>query len=163
MIRFTVPGIPAPGGSKRAFYNKRTGRAMLTDDCRRNAPWRAAVAWTAKKYISEPLAGPILVEVEFRLPRPKGHYRTGRNKHLLRDGAPRYPITKPDATKLWRAAEDALKGIAWLDDSQVVSQRVQKAYGTPGMVIVICGLEDSVSPAVADSIDEVAAAIGVTI
>lgn len=147
MIHFSVPGIPAPGGSKRAVRNPHTGRIALIDMGKNNKEWRAVVAWTAKKCISEPLSGPIRVDVEFRLPRPKGHYGTGRNEQQLKPSAPKYPVTKPDATKLWRAAEDALKGIAWLDDSQVVSQRVQKVYGTPGMGIVIYEMAEAVSPA----------------
>ena len=39
-----------------------------------------------------------------------------------------YPITKPDATKMLRAVEDAMTGIAWLDDAQIVRQVVTKRY-----------------------------------
>jgi hypothetical protein len=31
--------------------------------------------------------------------------------------------------KLARAAEDALTGVLWLDDSQIVDERISKAYG----------------------------------
>lgn len=130
---FFVPGIPKPGGSKRVFHNKRTGKAMVTDACKTNKDWRAVVANTAlyamsdnkfDKFESEPLH----LSVVFFMPRPKGHYRTGKNAHLLRQSAPAYPTTKPDATKLLRALEDALTGILWRDDAQIVLQMVSKKY-----------------------------------
>lgn len=144
IVSFFVPGIPAPGGSKRHFLNRKNGKVIITDDCARNKDWRAVVAWTAKRYCTEPLSGPLEVEVEFLLPRSKSHWRGGDPAKGLKPKAPRHPITRPDGTKLWRAAEDSLKGIAWMDDSQVVIQRVQKAYGVPGMNIRISRLEATV-------------------
>ena len=38
---------------------------------------------------------------------------------------------RPDATKLVRAVEDALTGLVWRDDAQVVIQTVRKRYGHP--------------------------------
>ena len=130
-IEFFVPGVPAPGGSKKAFYNKRTGRAMIVDDCKRNKPWRESVAWTAREtYDGPPLTGPIDLYVEFFMPRPKAHYRTrnGEPTDEVKLSAPHYPMTKPDASKLLRALEDALTGILWRDDAQVVNQHAYKRY-----------------------------------
>lgn len=76
----------------------------------------------------------------FAMARPKGHYRTGRNAHLLRDGAPPYPAGTPDLSKLCRATEDALTdaGVVWADDAQVVEYtRLAKVYaGQPGELAV---------------------------
>jgi Holliday junction resolvase RusA-like endonuclease len=49
----------------------------------------------------------------------------------------RYPTTKPDLDKLARAVLDALTGVYYLDDAQVVSLDLQKAYthGAPGVYI----------------------------
>ena len=133
-ICFEVPGIPAPGGSKRGFLHKRTGRVIVTDDCRRNKDWRAVVALVASEHIKEPLAGPVSVTVTFFMPRPKSHF----GKRGLKLNAPTYHTVRPDSTKLWRAAEDALKGIAWFDDAQVVRQLIEKRYGdTPGAAVEI--------------------------
>jgi Holliday junction resolvase RusA-like endonuclease len=130
----TVYGRPQPAGSKRAFVNKRTGRAIVVDDAKGSRPWKQEVSGAALDVCAgEPilLDGPLVLTATFYLQRPKGHHRTGRNAHLLRDGAPGYPITRPDASKLLRAVEDALTGIAWRDDAQVVYQIVSKRYGTP--------------------------------
>lgn len=49
-----------------------------------------------------------------------------------------YPITKPDADKLARAVWDALKGIIYADDSQVVRLTLAKDYGdAPGVIIQV--------------------------
>jgi Holliday junction resolvase RusA-like endonuclease len=46
--------------------------------------------------------------------------------------------TKPDTTKLLRATEDALRGIAWADDNQVCEQHAFKLYGMrPGVHVFI--------------------------
>lgn len=134
-ISFTVPGVAAPGGSKRAFKDPKTGRIVVKDDARNNAGWRQRVAVFASQAMAgrSPFDGPVAVRVVFYMPRPKGHYGTGRNAGVLKAGAVMArPITKPDATKLWRSTEDALKGIIWGDDSQVVTQSVSKYYEVPG-------------------------------
>lgn len=133
---FFAPGIPAPGGSKRAFTPRGMRFPVIVDDCDRNKPWRGVVALAAReKYRGEPMAGPLSVVVTFLMPRPKGH--TGK-KGPSSSWVP-YPTTRPDATKLWRAAEDALTGILWNDDAQIVHQVIRKEYA-----IESCGVRISV-------------------
>ena len=139
-IEFFVPGIPRPGGSKRFLgFGKRTGRAILVDDCKRNKEWRAMVAFTAvQNHRGSPLEGPLSLSVVFVLPRPKSHFTP---RGILRRSAPRFPTVKPDRTKLLRAVEDALTGILWRDDAQIVGGPVEKVYAgeegfpTPGVWI----------------------------
>jgi Holliday junction resolvase RusA-like endonuclease len=126
-IEFFVPGIPAPGGSKRAFVVN--GRAVVTDDSKRNKPWRACVSLAAREaYRGDPLTGPLDLEVTCYMPRPKSHYRSGKMCALLKLDAPERHTKKPDATKLLRAIEDALTGIVWQDDAQISDQHVYKRY-----------------------------------
>lgn len=147
VIEVWVPGLPAPAGSKKGFYVKKIKRVVITDDCKRSKPWMATVkhfafaAWGDRP----PLEGAVRLEVVFRLPRPKGHYRSGRNASQVRPSAPLYPMVKPDATKLLRAVEDALTGILWRDDAQVVHQTVEKVYSaTPGAVIRVEAIRDPI-------------------
>lgn len=136
----TVPGTPQPAGSKRAFVVQKRGgkpRAIVTDDNRKSGAWKDKVALFARDAMKgvSPDAGPLSLDVTFTLPRPTSHYRSGKNAALLKAGAPLYPTTRPDSTKLLRAVEDALLGIVYEDDSQVVETRVVKQYGSPpGMV-----------------------------
>jgi Holliday junction resolvase RusA-like endonuclease len=138
-IKFFVPGIPQPGGSKKAFMNPKTGRAVIVDDAKHNRPWRERVAaCAADAYDGPPLAGPLMVAMRFVVTRPAGHYGSGRNADTLKSSAPDHPAVKPDVLKLARSTEDALKGIVWRDDSQTVRLVLEKQYGErPGAEIEI--------------------------
>lgn len=146
-VCFFVPGVPQPGGSKKGFVVKTRGgavRAVVVEDAKHNAPWRAVVTLAASEYFSSPLSGPISVSFTFAMPRPQGHYGTGRNAGTLKPTAPHGHTIKPDITKLIRSTEDALKGVAWQDDCQVVSQSAGKFYGPqPGCWIRIQRFEDA--------------------
>jgi len=127
MIEFFVAGIPKPGGSKKGFLNKKTGRVIIVDACDKNKEWRSIVslfAFTA--YHGEPLQGPLALSITFTMPRPKYHYNS---KGVLKESAPVYHTSAPDTTKLLRSAEDSLKGIIWKDDCQVAYQVAWKLYG----------------------------------
>ena len=143
MISFFVPGIPATAGSKTPFVNKKTGKVSMVPANKKQKPWMAIVRSYAQDAYAGPLfRGAIQLECKFYLPRPKGHYGTGKNADRLKPSAPAYPVGKPDCTKLLRAAEDALKGVIWHDDAQVVKQVNSKNYGDqPGVEILISGMD----------------------
>jgi hypothetical protein len=66
-------------------------------------------------------------------------YGTGRNANVLKDWAKdAKPTAKPDLLKLGRAVEDAMSGIIYRDDSQIVEEALLKHYGDkPGVDIII--------------------------
>jgi Holliday junction resolvase RusA-like endonuclease len=135
MIQFFAPGIPRPGGSKTYKGRSKAGRAILVDASKYGKDWRAMVALACADASRAALEGPLSMDVTFIMPRPKSHYRANG---ALKDSAPVYHTSKPDATKLMRSTEDALTGIAWRDDAQVVRQTVVKMYGErPGAEVVI--------------------------
>lgn len=143
-LAFFVKGTPQARGSKRAFpFKKRDGSlgVSVTDNNKRSAGWMQTVAYEAERALQRSNWSrdrPMLLHLTFVIRRPKGHYGTGRNAGRLKDSAPAHPTTRPDATKLLRAVEDALNGVVWRDDSQVVDQRVQKRYGdTEGVDVVV--------------------------
>lgn len=136
-INFTVAGIAQPAGSKKS-YGK--GGRSIVDANKNSRPWKNAVSAEAAKAMEvavskavnlrryrPPLEGPLELQVIFWLPRPKGHY----GAKGLRPSAPPYPAVRPDTTKLLRAVEDAMTGIIWRDDAQVVHQTAGKRYGEP--------------------------------
>lgn len=154
-LRFTVRGLPAPQGSKRGYVVN--GRAVLVESSKRVRPWREAVKHAALELLDleaierrGPLfTGPLMVTVVYTLPRPKSHYRAGRNAHLLRDAAPKWPTGVPDVGKITRATEDALTDAGmWRDDAQIVVSVSVKTYPdvhpralkTPGAYIRITPL-----------------------
>jgi Holliday junction resolvase RusA-like endonuclease len=139
-LKFFVPGIPAPGGSKRAFYIKELKRAIVAPASKKTKPWMQAVAGCVRaEYDGEVLQGPLSVEFQFRFLRPKSHYRTGQYAGYVKNSAPLYPTGRPDRTKVMRSTEDALTGILWKDDSQIVAGDATKIYveRDPGVVITV--------------------------
>jgi len=140
VVDFDVSGVPATAGSKRAFLSRKTGKPFITDDCTRGKEWRATVRATAAHELPVPhtLSGPLVLQITFRLRRPKAHYGTGRNAGRLKQSAPVRPTTKPDTTKLLRSVEDALTHVVWRDDAQVVGQVTAKVYSDrPGAHITV--------------------------
>lgn len=134
-VVITAFGVPAPQGSHKAFVvtSKKTGKpsAIVTDDSSKTKPWKQTVKHAALDAADHlpPLDGPVSVMVTFRLPRPKGHYGTGRNEHLVKNSAPAFPAVKPDLDKLVRSTLDALgEAGVWRDDAQVVQLQVRKVY-----------------------------------
>jgi Holliday junction resolvase RusA-like endonuclease len=48
------------------------------------------------------------------------------------------PIKKPDSSNVVKAIEDALNGVAYHDDTQIVDSQVRRFYGeTPRVVVII--------------------------
>ncbi len=138
-IKFFVPGIPKPRGSKSAFTNKKTGKTNIVDACKESGNWMTTVkVFALQAYRGPLLTGPIRMSIAFYFLRPKSHYRTGNNAGTLKLSAPICHITRPDRTKILRGTEDAMKGIIFKDDSQIVTGLTTKLYGeTPGANITI--------------------------
>lgn len=138
MIHFTVSGRAEPAGSKRAFVNKKTGRAQVVDANPKAKEWKFLVGREALIALNGRalLDGPLWLVVEFFQVRPRGHYGTGANAAKLKASAPMYPTGPPDCTKLLRAVEDACQGVLYRNDSQIVQQNVCKNYGPSARVEV---------------------------
>ena len=136
MFSLWVAGTPRPAGSKRAFRNRGPGRKfIIADDCKAGPAWKAMVKLLAREYwAGKPaIAGPVLLILDFKVSRPKRHFGTGANAGRIKTVFVKaWPTVKPDTTKFVRAVEDALTGVAWNDDAQVVRQIAQKRYAGPG-------------------------------
>lgn len=147
-FEFCVFGKPVTAGSKKGFYNKKLGRVLMVPDNKKQKPWMEAVkqAFLDKYRDEKPIkAGSVDLTILFWFPRPKNHFRTGKNSGNLKEWATQmiHKATKPDLSKLVRAIEDALTGLAWKDDAQVTCLRAYKYYnslnGKPGVSILIEG------------------------
>ena len=118
MTTFFVPGVPAPQGSKRYV-----GNGVMVESSKALAPWRKTVAANARRsWTTDPLDGPVALDLEFVMRRPKAW---GKNRHD--------PMTqRPDVDKLARAILDAITGVLVLDDSQVTTLTAHKRRAHPG-------------------------------
>ena len=150
IVIFTAFGNPETKGSARAFVRGKTAngtpRAIVTNDNPRCKAWSAIVAARARLAIGlrPPIAGPVSVDVTFFLKCPKsikGRKQKGYEGPLL------------DLDKLLRAFLDALTGIVYIDDKQVVMVQARKEWGTPGASVSIVELDpDGVAAAPLDNV-----------
>lgn len=134
---FEVVGLPQPKGSTRAFViAPKVGgkpRAVTTSDNPKNKGWQQTIANAAAIELLRAVNArnrfpieAVEIEVDFYLPRPKALLT--RSKALIA-----VPHTKkPDLDKLARSCKDALKGVVWTDDSQVVVLIARKHYCAAG-------------------------------
>ena len=136
-IAFTVFAKAEPQGSKKAFVVPGKGganpRAVVVDDNKptlrsyRQEITRAAIFVLNQAGLSRPMAGSqVAVELtlEFTFLKP-----ASSKKRI-------WPAVKPDIDKLTRSTFDALKGLLFMDDSQVCRMTVEKVYGPQEQVHV---------------------------
>lgn len=126
IAEFRVPGIPV--GKARARVVVNNGRAMAYTP-EKTVNFEALVRFYAQQarvpFIE---AGPLVLTVEFVRTFPKSMPKKRR--------ATERPTTKPDLSNLLKGVEDALNGVAWRDDSQLVDVRMTKRYGDVPETIV---------------------------
>jgi len=123
-IALIVYGLPAAQGSKKAFFIKKLGRAVITEDSKRTRPWRQEISGAAIDAMTQrgykfPIVQDVPLEVRcmFYFPRPKS-LKKGRVEKT----------TKPDNDKLERAVFDALTGTVFEDDAQIVRNVTEKHF-----------------------------------
>jgi len=118
-IKFVVYGTPRSTQTGSVVGHK--GRSFPV---RRNPGWSQLVALEAMNHRPpKPFAGPLRVMWTIGIKRPK---------------KPRgsWPTGAPDCTNVIKGPSDALNGILWVDDAQIVSERIDKFYtATPGLGI----------------------------
>ena len=71
----------------------------------------------------------IELDITFCYKRPNNHYRTKNKKKILKHDVPFWKIGKPDTDNLVKFYMDAMNGIFYVDDAQIVSLHARKVYG----------------------------------
>lgn len=118
VVSFSVVGVAQPKGSTRAFIPKGWNRPIITSTNPKVKGWQQLVAEQAQAVARDGLfIGPVVLSVVFQLPRPQS-----LPKRVL------HHTKKPDLDKLVRSTKDALKGVLYADDAQVVQLHAQKSY-----------------------------------
>lgn len=127
-----MPGEPVPASRPRVTQG---GAHTYTPE--RYASHKRAIAACAMgaKHLGD---GPLHLDVRFYLPIPASSSRVVREE--MRTGS-RRPIGKNggDFDNLAKSVADALNGICYADDAQIVSASIAKLYGEePRTVIRLC-------------------------
>jgi len=83
-----------------------------------------------------PMAAPMRVGMRFHFARPKSHFKG--NGVALSKSAPEEATSHGlgDLEKLARSVNDALSGVLFNDDRQVVEMHLAKAYDSEDLVII---------------------------
>ena len=134
MIEFTIKGKPK---ALKRHRSTRTGRMYDPSAKDKKQMWLQIAKYKPK----QPLKGDIMLKVVFYMPRPKNHYRTGKFKHLLKDGCEdiiNHTFT-PDLDNLVKLICDTIQGKDRMivDDSQICMLQAEKIYGTPKTEVII--------------------------
>lgn len=124
-----VPGEPKAKGRPRFWH----GHAY-TPATTRHYEDQIRTAYCAKYGSTDPYTGPVAVSVAayFKIPKNWSRQKTADAEHdyIL-------PTKKPDIDNVCKVI-DAINGIAWVDDSQIVMLSGQKYYSTdPRLVITV--------------------------
>lgn len=125
-IMFTIPGEPT--GQGRPRFSTSGGFAKAYDPAKsRNykAFTRLVALQTAKKINWECCEAPVSVTIKAYLGIPSS--ATKKFKAAAMDMAV-YPTKKPDVDNIFKSVTDALSGIIYKDDKQIVRSTITKNY-----------------------------------
>ena len=134
-IAFTVRGEIAAKGSLRARPwrtkdGSRSGISMVQSSARAKSS-QALVADRLSAVMEaehlQAIEGPVCVTLQFHRRKPKSYPKLKAS----------WPVTKPDIDKQARLVLDALTGIAFRDDAQVVRLVAEKMWGEPGVDVLV--------------------------
>lgn len=109
-----ILGNPVAQGRPRAF---RRGSFIGMYDPKKSKDWKSTVARQAVQQGASMLSGALKMDLIFFMPRPKS-----LSKKII------YHTKKPDLDNLVKAIKDALEGICYKNDSQVVESSEKKIY-----------------------------------
>lgn len=124
LIEFTVPAIPVAQPRQRHRLMNIGGKMLATNYTPIRDPvnsYKATVQMAAQNAMaSAPLSGPLRVDMVFVFPRQASKVWKSRPM-------PRYPhVKKPDRDNLAKSTQDALNGLAWVDDAQICAGEIEK-------------------------------------
>jgi Holliday junction resolvase RusA-like endonuclease len=126
-MTFKIRGNPVAQGRPKFV---RRGNHVGAYDPGKSKSWKETVKWQVLEQKPEKLQGALIMAMVFHLPRPKS-----LPKKVIEH------TKKPDLDNLVKAVKDALKGICYHDDSQIVSLRAEKVYSEiTGVEITIGGV-----------------------
>jgi Holliday junction resolvase RusA-like endonuclease len=124
MVSFTVHGQPVAKGRARVTIRKGRVRAYTPE---KTVNYEALVADAGKIAMlgRKPLDGALLMTLRIYMQIPLSW---SKKKKLSALNGEIYPTKKPDSSNILKAGEDALNGIVYRDDSQIVEHDVSKRY-----------------------------------
>lgn len=130
MIELTIPGEVIAKG--RPKFTNRGGYARAYTP-KKTKDYEALVKLHALQLKQEPLTEAIEVAISVHRVPPKSWSKKKQKEAL--NGVIK-PVTKPDADNLAKSVLDALNGVLFKDDNQIVSLTVKKMYAAEAKAVV---------------------------
>jgi Holliday junction resolvase RusA-like endonuclease len=131
MTIIRVPGVALPEKKRqRRFANGQMGFRTDTPD---RKDFKARLAYFAKQVCPAPLEGPLVVDITIRKPKPPSWPKNPCKSNPW----PWAWWKKPDRSNYMKIIEDALTGIAWVDDAQIIGGYTGKEWGPDEVVVTI--------------------------
>ena len=81
-----------------------------------------------ENFPEEKMTKPLKCVLNFYCKRPKNHYKTGKNAHILKDTSPKYNINNKDLDNMVKFVLDALNDKLYTDDSLIFEISCSKMY-----------------------------------
>ena len=126
MVTFKVDANPV--GKQRARYAKRGNFVQTyTPDKTRNYESLIKEAAIQAMGSNEILETPVNLYLYIRAPIPQSYSK--KRLEACLNGSEK-PIKKPDASNVLKSVEDAMNGVVYKDDSQIVNIHVSKVYSS---------------------------------
>lgn len=138
MITFLVISKPQGKARARTFYDNRSNK-MRSITPQQTKSYEDLIRWSYKaaggRYMGENL---IKVEIKAFYEIPQSWSK--KKKAAAMAGAIR-PTTKPDCDNIIKIVLDALNGVAYYDDKQVISVSCEKHYNVSGYLRIFLQTE----------------------
>jgi Holliday junction resolvase RusA-like endonuclease len=139
-IAFFVPGNPKALKRHRTYKGKNMKFPVETDPSVGDK--QDFLAKCMEHRPKSPFLKPLSLNCIFDFKRPKNHYNS---KGFLKPNTTVWKTSRPDIDNLVKFILDALNGIFWNDDTQVVLLSATKSYittGAPGVYIVVTEIDE---------------------
>lgn len=127
---FTIPGKPCGKARPRVTRNG----AFNTKQTRGYEAKVQESFFCTYGTEAEVFSGPVVVTVDAYYPIPKSTPK--RDLVAIKNGD-HYPTKKPDIDNVFKIIADALNGVAYQDDKQIIKAQLSKRFGNVPKVVVI--------------------------
>ena len=126
MLEFIIDGQPF-GKERPRFWN---GHAVTPPKTR---AYEQEVGLLAKAAGAKPIPGPVEIIVDAFFKIPKSWSKKNREAAIYDEIR---PTGRPDASNILKIVDDGCNGVAFVDDSQIVSSTCRKFYSEDARVQV---------------------------
>lgn len=127
MIKFTIPGEPQGKARARTFYHQKANRvvSMTPEKTQNYENLIKMVATQEQEDKPIPAVEPLEITIKAYYSIPNSDSK--KKKQMKLDGLIR-PTKKPDADNVCKVVCDALNGVCYKDDTQIVKAIIEKYY-----------------------------------